>query len=135
MFWPHSWHSLMKCARIWHMCALWHEKQCCWPAISTCFTKKSTFHFLSANSPTFCEAAAESVVQNGTDKNCSYSRYHYMYNHQKVFIFELSTIFRQLNGFLPIQLEMTKIWTTSAIYLASYFLGISFLGSQLVISS
>jgi len=41
----------------------------------------------------------------------------------------------QLNGFLPIQLEMAKIWTTSAIYLARYFSGISFLGSQLVISS
>ena len=41
----------------------------------------------------------------------------------------------QLNGFLPIQLEMVKILTTSAIYLARYFSGISFLGSQLVISS
>ena len=61
--------------------------------------KKYTFHFLSANSPTFCEAATESVVQNGTDKNCSHSRCHSMYNHQKVFISELSTIFRSIKRF------------------------------------
>ena len=81
------------------MCALWHDKQCCRPAISTCFIKKSTFHFLSANSPTFCEAATKSIVQNGTDKNCSHSRCHSMYNHQKVFISELSTIFRSIKRF------------------------------------
>ena len=61
--------------------------------------KNPLFIFLSANSPTFCEAATESVIQNGTDKKYSYSRYHYMYNHQKVFIFEVSTIFRSIKRF------------------------------------
>ena len=135
MFLTHSWHSLSKCARIWHMCALWHDKQCCWQAISTCFTKKSTFHFLSANSPTFCEAATESIVQNGTD-NFFHIVDIILCTITKRYSFLSSLPFSgQLNGFLPIQLEMTKIWTTSAIYLARYFLGISFLESQLVISS
>ena len=91
------------------MRAMWDDKQCFRPAISTCFTQKSTFHFSSANSKAFCEAATGSVVQNGTDTFISQSRHHFMYKNQKVSISELSTIFGKLNGFVLIQLEMDKI--------------------------
>ena len=99
------------------------------------FVQKRTKSILSANNPTFCEPATESVAQNETDTN-----FHIvdiiLYTIIKKYSFLNVLPFPgQLNGFLPIQLEMIKIWTTSAIYLARFFSGISFQGSQLVISS
>ena len=44
MFWTLSWHSLSKCAQIWHMCSLWDGKQCCQTNFSTCL-KKNHFSF------------------------------------------------------------------------------------------
>ena len=76
------------------MCSLQDAKQCCQTKILTCFTTKPTFHFSSAYNSVFCEAATESVIQNGTEILFAQSRQHFMYNHQNACILELCTYFR-----------------------------------------
>ena len=72
---------------------------------SICFTKKTTFHFLSVGSRVFCEAATERIIQNGTDPFFSQGGHHFTDDRPKLCIFELSRIFGILNGFMPIQLK------------------------------
>ena len=73
------------------------------------FVQNKTKSILSANNPTFCEPAIESVAQNGTDPNfhivdiilCTIT---------KKYSFLSSLPFSgQLNGFLQTQLEIAKI--------------------------
>ena len=59
------------------------------------FHEKNHFSFFKCLKQHFCEAGTEKVVQNGTDTFSSHSRHHFMYNHQKACISELSPYLRQ----------------------------------------
>ena len=63
VFWPHPWHSLLKCAHIPHKHASWKHGQCLRRKFSYLLEKKTIFHFSSAKNGFFCEAATTNMLQ------------------------------------------------------------------------
>ena len=64
VLWPHSWHSLFKCAHIIHQHASCKYGQCWRRKFSFSLDKKTIFYFPSVKNGFFCKAPTTNMLQN-----------------------------------------------------------------------